>query len=289
MTGAPEIALRVARERGRVDEWALVLVAEGLSAAVEPSAAGFELRVPADQADRASAALAAFDRENPPRARGPDLPRAPLPEAALLVPAALVLFFGLTGPRSLGAEWFARGSADAERILAGELWRTVTALTLHADLGHVAANALVGALLLAGVCRTLGSGLGLALVLLSGAAGNLANAVLRGSDHVLVGASTAVFGALGILAACAVVRRRAAAARGRAALVPLAAGLALLGFLGTGERADLWAHGLGFVAGAALGAAAGRRLTAPPPPIVQWGVGLAALGALVGCWACALR
>jgi hypothetical protein len=43
----------------------------------------------------------------------------------------------LTGPREPGAIWFDRGSASAQQILAGEVWRTVTALTLHADLAHV--------------------------------------------------------------------------------------------------------------------------------------------------------
>ena len=44
--------------------------------------------------------------------------------------------------------WFEGGSADSTRILAGELWRSVTALCLHADVGHVASNALFGALFL---------------------------------------------------------------------------------------------------------------------------------------------
>ena len=34
-------------------------------------------------------------------------------------------------------------------VLAGELYRTVTALTLHADLPHVAGNALFGGFFLA--------------------------------------------------------------------------------------------------------------------------------------------
>src|SRR5438034_425376 len=69
-------------------------------------------------------------------------------------------------------------------------------------------------------------------------------------DFVSIGASTAVFGALGALAAFPQHRRRA--------WVPLGAGLALLAFLGTSKRADLAGHLCGFVAGLLLGAVASR-------------------------------
>jgi len=61
-----------------------------------------------------------------------------------------------------------------------------------------------------------------------------------------VGASTAVFGALGSLAALPRHRRRP--------WIPLGAGLALLAFLGTSKRADFAGHLFGFVAGVLLGA-----------------------------------
>ena len=48
----------------------------------------------------------------------------------------LLAFFAVTGPRAAGADWFAAGASDAERVLHGEWWRTITALTLHADGGR---------------------------------------------------------------------------------------------------------------------------------------------------------
>ena len=78
----------------------------------------------------------------------------------------------------------------AELILAGELWRAVTALTLHADHAHLLSNAIACALFLSVVCGALGAGVGSALVLLAGAGGNLANALLHGSHRVSVGAAT---------------------------------------------------------------------------------------------------
>ena len=50
----------------------------------------------------------------------------------------LCLFYGLQATQ--GAAWTDRGLADSAAILHGQLWRTVTALTLHADLGHLFAN-----------------------------------------------------------------------------------------------------------------------------------------------------
>jgi hypothetical protein len=95
---------------------------------------------------------------------------------------------------------------------------------------------------------------------LSGAAGNALNAwFYRGEAHVSIGASTAVFGALGLLVGAEFFARLARAeTRSRWQLiVPLGAGFALLAFLGVGEehrRVDYMAHFWGFTAGLALGA-----------------------------------
>lgn len=270
-----------------------VLVAEGLAPRVWRAPEGFAVGVVAHDLDRAAAALDAYDQENPPD-RTRDSDRTPPGDGALLAglgaSAALLLFFTITGPRDPGVRWFARGAADAQRIGDGELWRTVTALTLHADLTHVAANAAIGAWFFAAVCRALGPGLGGGLLLLAGAGGNFANAVLHGSGHSSVGASTAVFAAVGLLGGLAVTHRRRRGLRGRRAWIPLAASIGLLAMLGTaGERVDLWAHASGLGVGGALGLAAGRIWRRPPSAAMQWSVGGAALIVLLGCWRLALQ
>lgn len=287
------VVLRRSRRRTPVDEAALVLEASGLHPLVASGSEGFALLVAADEAAAAREALAAFEDENPaplPAPRpAPLFDRIALPHA-LAVSAALIGFFALTGVRRPGSLWFERGAADAARLTSGEPWRAVTALTLHADFGHVVGNAVAGALFLAGVFRAFGFGVGAALVLLAGAGGNLWNAALRAGPHEVVGASTAVFGALGVLAGRALVLGRLRGLRGRSAFVPIAAALALLAMIGTeGERVDVWAHGLGLAVGVPLGAAAARlgpRLAAPP---IQRAAGAATLAALAGAWALALR
>ncbi|UCE84590.1 MAG: rhomboid family intramembrane serine protease [Deltaproteobacteria bacterium] len=284
------VVVRVTEQRALADEWALVLVAESLSPSVRPGDQGYAVCVPATEAQRAAEALASYERENPLEAAPVGEPvAAGHLETALGVSAALIGFFAVTGARHPAVLWFQRGSADAARILDGELWRTATALTLHADLAHVVANACVGAFFLNAVCRAWGPGLGLALVLLAGIAGNLLNALAYGTAHVSVGASTAVFGAVGVLTGTAVARRRRRGARGRRALLPIAAGLGLLAMLGVSPRVDLWAHLFGFVCGVAPGAGVRLALRRPPPIVVQALLGAGALAAILGSWQLALR
>ena len=154
MSETSEITVRVAPNRAIAEEWALVLVAEGLSPSVRSVREGFILGVPTENAERATAALFAYERENPTE---PEEGNGPVGSVhvwvGLAVAVALVAFFFVSGAGNPGGHWFERGGADARRILLGELWRTVTALTLHADFGHVAANAVAGAFFLSAVCR----------------------------------------------------------------------------------------------------------------------------------------
>jgi membrane associated rhomboid family serine protease len=294
MVKIAEVPLRVSRRRRRADEWALVLAAEGLTPKVWRGEAGFVVGVAPEYADRALAVLDAYERENraaPPPGEEAEPSAGPAPlRVALGVSGALLFFFAVTGPRNPAVRWFERGSANAEQILLGETWRVVTSLTLHADLGHVAANAIIGALFLTAVCRVLGTGLGCALVLLAGAGGNFTNALLHGSLHDSVGASTAVFGAVGLLGGLGVGRRHRRGARGRRAWVSVVAALGLLAMLGTaGERVDLWAHLFGLAVGGLLGIPLGFAAHRRPAVGLQWLLGGAALATLLACWSLALR
>jgi len=152
-----------------------------------------------------------------------------------------------------------------------------TALTLHADFGHLFANLATGLVFAWALLPLLGSGWTWMGLVLSGAAGNLLNAwCYRGGGHLSIGASTAVFGGLGLLAGWQVVaalqaRRvpRAQAFRMREIVLPLAAGLALLAYLGVGnegDHVDIMAHGLGMLCGAIFGTIlAGTRLPEHTP------------------------
>jgi membrane associated rhomboid family serine protease len=252
---------------------------------------GFILIVPEEEAEGALAGLVAYERENPREALRRDAPAEP-PNlvAGAAAGGILLLFYFVTEVWFPTAGWLELGSADAGRILRGELWRAVTALTLHANLGHALSNAFGSAIFLGALSSILGPGLASALVLLAGAGGNFANALLHGSAHVSIGASTAVFGAVGILGGLAVARRRPGKATKRRRWAPVAAALALLAMLGTGgERVDVLAHFFGFLSGGVLGGLFGFVAPSPPGRLVQWSCGIAALGVLIYCWIVALR
>ncbi len=281
--------IRVTSKHHLADEWALVLLAEGVAASVQSRSDGYSLSVPDSDVERAIAILDLYESENPPPPPDqvePDHPRSF--HAAVATMGALLIFFLVTGPRDASVHWFERGSADAERILSGELWRTVTSLTLHADLGHVLGNAFAGALFLTALGRSLGPGLAITLALVAGAAGNFANAVLHGTAHSAVGASTSVFGAVGLLSGHGVVRRGRIGARGHRRWTPIAAGLALLAMLGAGSRADLGAHLLGLLLGAGLGVLIALTLRRPLPKAIQWILGATAMGTVLYSWGMAL-
>jgi len=276
------IAIAFARRQRQADDWVLVLHSEGIEAEACRTREGFAVETPAAEAERARALLATWDRENRREPEPPSDPLAPFPWLAMaLLSAAMLGFFALTGPRGDASEWFAAGSARSTSIKAGEWWRALTALTLHADAGHVLGNVLAATLFAGAVCRRFGSGVGLAVLVAAGFLGNLANAFFHSTRHDSVGASTAVFAAVGVLAAQALVRRRAPRG-GR--LAPLGAGLGILAMLGTSERADVWAHFFGLVAGLGLGIPLAALLARAPGAGWQIAAAAVASGCLVGAW-----
>ncbi len=291
MNGDPQLILpiRTTRERGAAEGWALVLASAGISSRIQGTRGTWELWVAEPDVARAREQLEAYDRENVAR---PVEPPRKVPEygptyGGYIVGAALLVFFGLTGPFTAGNAWHAAGAADALAVLGGEPWRAVTALTLHSDAAHVLANAVSAAVFVTLVFRALGPGAGGALVLVSGAAGNLLNAWAQGAGHVSVGASTALFGAIGILCGLQFARVRFIRLGRRGAWLPLAAGLALLAMLGTaGERTDVSAHALGLLCGLPLGALASLQPRPAAWP-VQLLLALASLAVLRWAWALA--
>jgi rhomboid protease GluP len=243
----------------KADLWALVLASRNVPYRLESSDAGWQLLVPGVQYQAACAELRLYEEENrdwPPSAP----PVHPMTENTLATLSVLLLLATFHNLIQLDAAWFGNspvkwvesGNADAGAIMAGQLWRSVTALTLHSDWPHLLGNLAIGGVFIVSLCRDLGSGLAWTLLLWSGILGNLANAWLQPPYHHSIGASTLVFGAVGILAAVSLVRQRNR--RRRRWPLPVAGALALLALLGTeGSRTDLGAHLFGLVFGLILG------------------------------------
>src|SRR5262245_57206933 len=280
-------AVRVTPDRRRVDEWATVLAAGGIPHRLRGRLDGWALIVAARDADAARETLDAYDWENRPETTNAHSVSAEAVRGAaglgIAVGLVLIGFFAVTGPRATHSAWFERGGADAERIVAGEWWRTVTALTLDADAPHVVGNAVASAVLIGAVSYQFGPGVGLWLVLLAGTGGNALTAIVHRAHYDSVGASTALFGALGILATAQVVARgRLSGAR--QLWIVVAASLALLALLGTSPGADLVAHLFGLLVGGCLGLFAALVRRWPLLPVTQWVLAVAVMLCVVGVW-----
>ncbi|HEU4410271.1 MAG TPA: rhomboid family intramembrane serine protease [Polyangiaceae bacterium] len=280
----------------KAQEWAFVLHTEGLEGLVRPlHSGGWGVLVDEAAHAKALATLRAYEAENrdfPPQRRR-DRPLYAPSWWALFAFAALGAFFLVTGPSAGRSPYFRFGTADAALLLHGAPWRAVTALTLHADAQHALGNALGGTLFLSAVHRRLGPGLGTLTVLGAGAAGNVLNALWYGAGHRSIGASTAVFAAVGVLVAVQALLNRGESRGWRgwfATLGPIAGGLVLLGMLGANPNTDVRAHGFGFVAGLALGLPAALVARFRGRPIGRAGqaaFGLLSALVVVGAWALA--
>lgn len=144
------------------------------------------------------------------------------------------------------------GMMDSQAVSRGEWWRLVTAVFLHANLGHLMANAGFGFVLLGLTMGVYGTGIGLLAALLAGVGGNVA-AWLLDPEHLSLGASGMVLGCLGLLAIPAASVPRGKARAFKTLVTGIAAGLMLFLLLGSSPSADLVAHAGGFVSGLLLG------------------------------------
>jgi len=239
----------------QADTCGLILSASGIAYHVKRGPAGWEIWVDAASYDAALASIRQYLQENQDVSLKGDTDSEPFQKTFTGLWVSLVLLiwylFYLTGA---GKQMFIRAfGASSDAILHGELYRVVTALMLHADPVHLAGNMAGIAIFGTAVCGTMGTGVGWFMILLTGIFGNLLNAVCLQTGHLSIGASTAIFGAIGILAGYQFLKRFRSPGQKMKAWLPIAGGLALLGFLGSGPHTDLTAHLFGFLSGLVLG------------------------------------
>ncbi|HEV7431690.1 MAG TPA: rhomboid family intramembrane serine protease [Steroidobacteraceae bacterium] len=279
--------------RGACEERALVLTAVNIQGAIRFDGAEWLLGVDPADALRALAHLHQYKLENVPAPPAPPAPRVhahsgvgALVYGLVLVSVALAISNGLWRPDA-----FEIGALDAARVQGGQWWRLWTALTLHVSAQHLFANLAGGVWFGILAARQVGSGTAWLLIVTGAALANGLEAQWAPEGYRSVGASTAVFTALGLMAAHSWQIRLPLRQSWAKRWAPLVAGTVLLGWLGTaGEGTDVVAHLLGFAVGCVFGAMAGlgaveRFLNRIP----QWLSGLGALASVALAWSAALR
>jgi membrane associated rhomboid family serine protease len=279
--------------RRECNERLLVLTAVGVEAVITAAEGAFLLQVAPQDAGYAIRHLLQYEAENRPT---PPAPPPPVYAHAwvgcaiyvlVLVGVAWVLSNGL-----VRLDAFDLGELDAARVQAGEWWRAWTALTLHLDAPHLAANLGAGTWFGYLAARQMGSGTSWLITVTGAALANLLEGLLAPPEHRAVGASTAVFSALGAMSAYSWREHFALSQRWARRWGPLIAGVVLLGWTGAGGEGtdvDVVAHLAGFAVGSVLGATAAlprSRLVLQRVP--QWLAGAAALASLAIAWGCAL-
>jgi membrane associated rhomboid family serine protease len=280
------------QRRADCAEARLVLNAAGIAAEMLHRDGWWLLRVDPKQELSASSELSAYREENPIPREGVPAPRIRHEGAGLGVvlylAILLLITFWVVGD-AFGMNWQAVGRMEAGNVRSGEWWRCLTALTLHLDPAHVVANLVFGAIfgLISG--RILGGGVAWLAILIAGTTGNFVNALIQPPSHTSIGASTAVFAALGLIVVDALRRGAGESESKWKRWSPLIGGLVLFAFTGIGgEQTDVAAHlsGLfcGMLAGWMIGYLPDRWLASSK---VQAGAGIAAVATVICGWSLA--
>jgi membrane associated rhomboid family serine protease len=270
---------------------ALVLTAVQIPFQIVDDVASCAIVVPAGYSARAMQELIEYDAENPPPQKVERKPLTVFNAIPGLIAYALIIcgVAVIADFTTWGKDWYNAGRVDGVLIRAGEWWRTITALTLHADLHHLIGNLVFGTMFGLFAGRLVGSGVAWFSIVVAAALGNTLNTLLLEASHRAIGASTAVFAALGLVAGFVWRGKFMAQDRWSYRLGPIVGGFALLMYTGTGgERTDIGAHLMGFL----FGLGAGMLLTSVRDRLddrrLQQVAGLGALLLICGAWAIAI-
>ncbi len=279
------------RNRQSCADRALVLTSLQIPHQLVDDGGSCALIVPAQFSAQAMNELQLYDEENPPLQPAP-VRRIEHQDA---VPGLVAYVFvvcivaGMAGYSFFQSNWFVAGRVDGELIRNGEVWRLFTALTLHSGVKHLLGNIVFGVFFGLFAGRLLGSGIAWLTIVLAAATGNVFNTLLLESTHRSIGASTAVFAALGLVAGYVWYGKLMRQDGWSHRYGPIVGGLALLMYTGTGgENTDVGAHLFGFLSGFGAGYILIRLGTLPRDTQSQLIAGAIAFGLIFFSWVIAL-
>jgi rhomboid protease GluP len=286
----PSTTLISATSRSQAMDWSLVLASQDISCIIRHAAEENQwgLEIAASDHGRASAAIRQYQWENRGwKWRQPlSWPGGTFHWGGLIWCLLLVLLHATATqyPRLASA-----GVLDSAAVRTGEWWRLFTAMTLHADTGHLVSNITTGLVLFGLAMARYGAGVGLLAAYLAGLGGNLFGLWLYLDPYRGLGASGMVMGALGLVAAQSLAPASARPRPLKIALGGLLGGVMLFLLLGTNPQSDLVAHLGGFGAGCGLGSVLVWTTTAGQPATrVNFSAGLLLAAAVIYTWRLAL-
>lgn len=201
----------------------------------------------------------------------------PSPLAPRILVAMLAIAFGIGLQRLLEMKLGSAGVLEhfaARSGVLSEAWRLVTAGFLHVSPEHFVSNAIFAVLIGVVLFGTHHYGATMLVWLVSSMIGLLAESSLSGATVLIAGASAGNYGLVGLWAKGQLDRSRVSLLTRREQIRTIGILLLLLpGALtpvtSTGSRVAVFAHAVGFLAGAALGFIFERRLAPERAPIVR--------------------
>lgn len=277
-----------ARSRRQAMDWALVLASQDIISTIVCDEKQWGVLVEEPDAERSRNILFQWRKEN----RGWKW-QQPVPVTGIVFHWASILWalgIALLYAWSIHSNVKEAGMMNSQAVLDGQWWRLFTAITLHADPGHLASNAISGALLIGLAMARYGAGVALLGSFLGGVLGNVAGLFLFArAGHLSLGASGMVMAALGLLAVQSVIHWRKNLAASSLIVRALAAAVLILVLTGFSPQSDVVAHVGGFIGGAFIGFC----LNWIPPKylhenITNLSAGIVVFGLLIATWALAL-
>ena len=246
----------IAAHRKEFREIELLLLSRYIPHQLESGLMEKRFYVPKAYEDSAKREIEAFQMENknwPPKIPLPKNRPFRISFLHFLVILGLSYFHWLTSGGPEFQNWLEIGKLSADKVLDGEWHRIITSMTLHLDDSHFLSNLLALIFFIVGVDQFLGGGIAWLLVALSGGVGNYFNSLFYQTAHQAVGASTAVFAAVGLLGALGIKQYYRHREIKRRFFIPVVGALGLFAMLGTNPESDVMAHFFGFVSGLGFG------------------------------------
>lgn len=242
------------RSHRQAMDWSLVLTSQGIETFIENAgeSGGWGLLVASQDCEKALKSLRQYRVENRdwPWRQSLPWPQAHFDWGSLAWAGLLICFHWFS---SVFPSFQAAGTMDSTAVFAGQWWRVLTAIMLHADVAHLAANLSIGIVLIGLAMGRYGTGTGLLAAYLAGIAGNILSLLFNAKPFHGLGASGMVMGALGLLAAQSLLPGEHKRKSMKYFVSGVAAGTMLFVLYGLSPGSDLAAHFGGFAAGFFMG------------------------------------
>src|SRR6516165_3659114 len=228
----------VCRNRRQTMDWALVLASQGIEAVIDGGDEGWGLIVKTTDYPAAVEAVRLYRLENRRWRWRQNVGQEFVFDWGVLIwVALLVLVFMFS--QTIRLDWERSGCMDNSAVLSGEWWRLFTAVLLHANVAHLAANLAFGAILLGLAMGRFGWGMGLLAAYLAGVMGNVAGLLIYPGRHLGVGASGMVMGGLGLLAVQSLSHFQEHPVRRKLVARSFSAGVILFALYGLSPESDV--------------------------------------------------